>query len=490
MNKTVFISYNWISRKLTSDIENLLIEYEIGYTKDSKDLQISDSLIEFMGESTLHPSFICVLTDKYAKSLNCMYEFCLHFSKSENPCIHIILDDISKYDYSSSNEYVDYWGYYSENELLEFDKVKLRLVKQYIKVAIDYIGDSLGVSFDDFKKKKNFDVFLKSAGKIAERNILYIKIQKLLKLSDMNSDLFQIELDKYTDEYSKDWNYYYLLAYKAYKEDKYELAEQYYEKGLKLTPTQKQFYINYAILLSNNLNKPEQAIRLYEIAKSKFDFNSKDINDYAILLLNIESRVLDAVKMLKSTVEDDYNGSYNLAQYYNKIGDYGTADYYFTKSLEFEDINPIIYSNYGYFKVLKLGQAKSGCKYFLQGLVRGDIRPNIYQEFLNLLLKENKLDVLLKEFESVTQNDLERLDYFLSILYFFLSKMELAISKMSDYIVIHDSDINALHTLASFHYLKGDMLKSKNLYIRILNVDSSNKLALENITKIEQILNK
>lgn len=111
--RAVFISYAWGEERedIVNQIDENLQKRGIKITRDKRDLGYRGSIREFMQRIGQGNCVILVISDKYLKSKNCMYELVeiadnKQFSDRIFP---IILPDAKIYDASERLDYVAYW---------------------------------------------------------------------------------------------------------------------------------------------------------------------------------------------------------------------------------------------------------------------------------------------------------------------------------------------------------------------------------------------
>lgn len=121
----VYFSYAWgddrekgeSREKIVNDLyESLEKEGRYDLKKDKKDAKYRTSLREFMREIGQSDFIITVISDKYLKSPNCMYELLQIFRKSgsetdgfREKIFPVVLDDANIYDPIERLDYVSYW---------------------------------------------------------------------------------------------------------------------------------------------------------------------------------------------------------------------------------------------------------------------------------------------------------------------------------------------------------------------------------------------
>jgi hypothetical protein len=120
--QTIFISYAWGGEReeIVNQIDQVLQKRGLKITRDKRDLGYKGSIKEFMERIGQGNCVIVVVSDKYLRSPNCMFEL---VEIAENKQFHdrifpIILGDADIYDPVKRLGYVKYWED-KRNELAE-----------------------------------------------------------------------------------------------------------------------------------------------------------------------------------------------------------------------------------------------------------------------------------------------------------------------------------------------------------------------------------
>ena len=112
-SKQVFISYAWggLSEEVANELESLFTQQQIGLTRDKTDLGFKGLIKEFMQEIGQGNLVILIISDKYLKSKNCMFELLKVEKKGEfyDRIFPIILPDANIYDSLGMIGYLKYW---------------------------------------------------------------------------------------------------------------------------------------------------------------------------------------------------------------------------------------------------------------------------------------------------------------------------------------------------------------------------------------------
>ena len=111
--QAVFISYAWggESEEIVNQLDQALQKRRIKIIRDKRDLPYKDSISGFMERIGQGNCVIVVISDKYLRSTNCMFEL---VEIAEGKQFHdrifpIVLGDADIYDPIKRLEYVKYW---------------------------------------------------------------------------------------------------------------------------------------------------------------------------------------------------------------------------------------------------------------------------------------------------------------------------------------------------------------------------------------------
>ena len=118
-NSEIYISYAWggDSEKLVNQIDQEFQERGVNFIRDKKDLGFKGRIKEFMRDIGKGKFVIVVISDKYLKSANCMFEL-IEVSKNGQfyqRILPILLQDAQIYDPVKRLTYIQYW----ENKINE-----------------------------------------------------------------------------------------------------------------------------------------------------------------------------------------------------------------------------------------------------------------------------------------------------------------------------------------------------------------------------------
>jgi len=148
--REVFISYAWGEEgnereEIVNQIDQALKQRGIKIIRDKRNLEYKDSIRTFMERIGKGSCVIVVISNKYLRSKNCMYELVQIAENKEfaDRIFPIILSDAKIYDASDRIDYVQYW----ENEKAKLNKKYNELSD---KAKTDYILRELS-DIDDFR---------------------------------------------------------------------------------------------------------------------------------------------------------------------------------------------------------------------------------------------------------------------------------------------------------------------------------------------------
>ena len=112
-NRSVFISYAWGDEReeIVNQIDQSLQKRKLKITRDKRDLGYKGSIKEFMERIGQGNCVIIVVSDKYLRSSNCMFELVEIADNKQfyDRVFPIVLSDASIYDPVKRIEYVKYW---------------------------------------------------------------------------------------------------------------------------------------------------------------------------------------------------------------------------------------------------------------------------------------------------------------------------------------------------------------------------------------------
>src|ERR1041385_7739077 len=111
--RAVFISYAWGAEReeVVNQIDRALQERGIKLVRDKRDLGYKGSIREFMERIGRGHCIVVVISDKYLRSPNCMFELVeiADGKQFHDRIFPLVLNDANIYDPLKRIEYVKYW---------------------------------------------------------------------------------------------------------------------------------------------------------------------------------------------------------------------------------------------------------------------------------------------------------------------------------------------------------------------------------------------
>lgn len=183
--QAVFISYAWKgeSEEIVNQIDKALQERGIRIIRDKRDLGYKGSINEFMERIGRGNCVIVVISDKYLRSKNCMFELLEIAENKEfsDRIFPVVLSDARIYDPVDRLDYVEYW---------EGEKARLnQRIKNLSDVSnLQGINEELN-NYDRFRDKisgltstlKDMNTLTPDMHRDSDFNELYATIEKRLK---------------------------------------------------------------------------------------------------------------------------------------------------------------------------------------------------------------------------------------------------------------------------------------------------------------------
>jgi len=184
----VYISYAWGEETsereaIVNQIDQSLQKRGLKIIRDKRDLGYKGSIRKFMDRIGEGDSIIVVISDKYLRSKNCMYEF-VQISKNKqlaDRIFPIILSDAKIYDAGDRLDYVEHW----EKEKARLNK-KLREMKDFSN--LQSVQEELN-DYDDFRDEidglagllKDMNTLNPNMHKDSDFSELFTAIEKRMK---------------------------------------------------------------------------------------------------------------------------------------------------------------------------------------------------------------------------------------------------------------------------------------------------------------------
>ena len=138
-SKEVFISYAWggDSEEITDKVDKALTDSRITLIRDKRDLGFKGRIKNFMREIGKGKAIVVIISDKYLKSENCMFEL-VEIAANGNFYDHIfpiVLDDARIYKPIHRIRYIQHW----EKEKKELDEAMNTVGNEYLQGFRDSI---------------------------------------------------------------------------------------------------------------------------------------------------------------------------------------------------------------------------------------------------------------------------------------------------------------------------------------------------------------
>lgn len=400
--KTLFISYSWQTKEIADKIASDLDMVGITVVKDNQELGYTDSIPDFMNQIRSCDFALLLISDFYLKSKNCLYEV-LQLLKDENhwkKVLPLVYEGTKIYSALDRLQYVKYWEEKTnelQSALSSVSPINSTELYKELKLFQD-----ISFNIDGFIKKvcdsihlSPVDVIEQKYEPIITRLGLEVNTEPLVALlyAYLISDLEkrEIALDKYLDTYKESSYYYSVKGSTARDLGKFEQAIHFYEKGLKIDPTNFAILNNYGQIVQHYKKNYKEAKRLYEKAvKSNPNSEIARLN-LGVLLRQHFNNPSGAKKQYEKILEfnpDSFKAHNNLSNIY-KVSkpteeELQKVEYHLKKAIELnpEYIEALI--NYGNFLKVYRKKIKEG---------------NEYYKKVRLLDKEGNLGMLLDVLE-------------------------------------------------------------------------------------------
>lgn len=202
--QTVFISYAWGGEReeIVNQIDQSLQERGINITRDKRDLGYKGSIKEFMERIGQGHCIIVVVSDKYLRSPNCMFEL---VEIAENKQFHdrifpVVLTDADIYDPVKRLEYVKHWET-KRSELAEamrsVDPANLHGIREDIDMydrirdkvsGLTSILKDMNTLTPEMHRESNFSHLYDAIEKRIKESLPGVQNQASLRSGDVNFD--------------------------------------------------------------------------------------------------------------------------------------------------------------------------------------------------------------------------------------------------------------------------------------------------------------
>lgn len=182
--QAVFVSYAWGGdrEEIVNQLDNALQKRGLKIIRDKRDLGYKGSIGEFMKRIGQGNCVIIVISDKYLRSPNCMFEL-VEFADHEqfhDRIFPIVLEDANIYDPVKRIEYIKYWEL-KRNELAEAMKTLDPANLQGLREDID-LYDRIRDRISELARiLKDMNTLTPEMHKLSDFNDLYNAIERKMK---------------------------------------------------------------------------------------------------------------------------------------------------------------------------------------------------------------------------------------------------------------------------------------------------------------------
>jgi tetratricopeptide (TPR) repeat protein len=451
MRKSLFISYSWSDSSLVDKVELAFNHTDLKIKRDIRDIEYNSSIRGYMSQIRETDFALIVISDKFIKSANCMYEVLeiLKEKNYKNKIVPVLVDGTKVFKPSDRLRYIKYWS----KEYLKLERKlktlnvtdtlnlyeELKLIEK-IRITIDeflaYISDNNILKFSDLHSK-NFTPILNYIG-VSDKALLN-RILALSKISDLSE--IDIELEKIHSEHPNNAEVYFAKASYAFKENKIAKSSFFYQKAIEIDPTSSASYYNLAFnvevyekdlnkarelydkaivldntniwamnnlasLYANELQNPDKANELY-IRALGINPNSSMLHfNYALLLHRTYKKIDEARRRYEYVTVIDpslAHARYNLGLLlWEELGEYSQAKEEFQKVIEMEPDHKLALKQLGRLLEEEYKHFREAKIYFDRYI---KIEPNdaedhyYYSTFLMLYFKNTSEELAKHHFE-------------------------------------------------------------------------------------------
>lgn len=184
VEQAVFVSYGWggESEQMVDQIDQALQTRGIKIVRDKRDLGYKGSISEFMQRIGRGMCVIVVISDKYLRSPNCMYEL-VEIAKNKDfydRVFPVVLGDADIYNPVNRLKYIKYW----EEKLKELDEAMKTVSSAHLQGVREEID-----SYDEIRDRiseltstlKDMNTLTPDMHRQSDFNDMYAAIEKRLK---------------------------------------------------------------------------------------------------------------------------------------------------------------------------------------------------------------------------------------------------------------------------------------------------------------------
>jgi tetratricopeptide (TPR) repeat protein len=397
----IFLSHTWADKETAEKIFNTLTQVGIKVKMDNHELKYKDNIVSFM-ESIRECDFaILLISDKYLKSKNCLYEV-LNLLKEKSyteKLLPVILDTAKIYETKDKIEYLKFWT----NQQIELATLLKTLdpinasesyndlkiitnITQSIDAFLAEISRMLNITFKALEKSGYRELLDKIGFQDISDIVDLLRISLIQSIAEK-----EIELDKYLTKHKPNTFYFGIKASTYLSEGKVQQAKFNYQESIRLFP-------DNTTSLNNLGNLCNTILKEYDLARECFEKAIKVDPQHSIARLNLGVLLSDHFKDFEGSKrqyeailaydDNEFKAHNNIANYYKRLG--GESDkiiYHLKKAIE---INPkYLEAHINLANYLKVnGKFEEGNNYYQMALaITGD---KAMIGFINTLLKSTK----------------------------------------------------------------------------------------------------
>lgn len=396
----IFISHNWADKQTAEKIYSHFTNIGIKIRMDNHELKYKDSLKDFMESIRDCDYAILLISDKYLKSKNCLYEV-LHLTKEKvfkEKVLPIILDTAKIFDTTNRLNYLLYWRQKQIdleallktvdpiNAIEAFTDLKtITEITLLIDSFLKQVSDMLNISLDELQKQ-NYKPIIE---KIGFQDISYAV--ELLRISLLeNVTERELALDEYLTKFTPNTYYYAIKASTYLKEGKFQQAKFNYLESIKQDPSNKEALNNLGNLLNGVFKEYKPAKEYFEKAielDPKFTIARLNLGVILRHHFNDDQGSKEQYDTILKYDPNEPKAHNNIANYYKKYGDKEKAEYHMRKAIELNPRYVEAYINYGNFLKVN-GKISEGNE--LYKVASNLTEDKQLKELIDTLIKSNK----------------------------------------------------------------------------------------------------
>lgn len=168
----IFLSYSWANSNIADALDILFLTKKIRLERDVRDVDYKQSIKEFMKRVRKSDYCLMIISEKYLKSINCMFEV-TEFIKDESymdRILPLVQKDADIFNILGRNKYIKFWQEKfnevesSLSDLDELNRVetinelkKIENIQRNIGEFLSIISDIKTITFDSEINKSDFD---------------------------------------------------------------------------------------------------------------------------------------------------------------------------------------------------------------------------------------------------------------------------------------------------------------------------------------------